>query len=753
MSKLVKDQILNQRYRLIKCLGEGGMAIIWLARDIELDIHVALKFLNKDTEQHTDYHQALKREWEIASNLIHPNIVRVYEFYEDSVRPFYSMQFIDGVTISILCKDDLSNSLRPFGLIADALDYAHSREIIHGDIKANNILLDKKGQPFIVDFGVASTFSEAVLTIDQDESSKEKYFSDDICSLGKVIYEIIHGLPPTLNIHSKLSFSDDLEQELKKLLEGMLEPNINEELTAIDVKNHLAEMGYLSGNAKVDKFNDDEVIKVNPASIKEFKPDAEKLSEKKQEMNGVSLKVFYTGLSFALIIFFIVTFVLPKAVKSNKNIEDIVDYKVISTKNTKNENENENENSVLEARLIADEVLGELVSELDMLQDKGIEKWGGIPYQNIKNDYQKGDSYYLEGNYENAQEQYAIALVELNKLSKQTNKILQFNLDAGKKAFENNNFNDAIKFLDITVSISPGNTLYADYYRRALSLEQVLNLMNQGIELEKNMDLNSAKEIYKIALRLDSDYSPVIRLLASLEKKIVRNDFEIRMSEGFVALTNNDFQSAKALFSAAKEIDPKSGEPVDAIIQLQEQEKDMTISSLEATSIEQENLEQWELVIDTYQKLLEIDSDLQFAKTGLIRSKQRQQIHAQIQSYIDDYDILNDPLIMQRATNLLLKAIKIEGGPRLKSQISELNRLLKRANTPINITLLSDNLTRVRVFRVSELEIFNVKQMTLRPGNYTVVGIREGYRDVRVEFRVAPEIRTTPIIIICEEKI
>ena len=508
-------------------------------------------------------------------------------------------------------------------------------------------------------------------------------------------------------------------------------------------------MGYLSGNAKVDKFNDDEVIKVNPASVKEFKSDAESLSEKKQEMNGVSLRVFYTGLGFALIIFFIVAFVLPKAVKSNKNIEDVVDYKVISTENTKNENEN----LVLEARLVADEVLGELVSEFDMLQDKGIEKWGGIPYQNIKNDYQKGDSYYLEGNYENAQKQYAIALVELNKLSKQTNTILQFNLDAGKKAFENNNFNDAIKFLDITVSISPKNTLYVDYYRRALSLEQVLNLMNQGIELEKNMDLNSAKEIYKTALRLDSDYSPVISLLSSLEKKIVRNDFEIRMSEGFVALTNNDFQSAKALFSAAKEIDPESGEPVDAIIQLQEQEKDMTISSLEATSKEQENLEQWELVIDTYQKLLEIDSDLQFAKTGLIRSKQRQQIHAQIQSYIDDYDILNDPLIMQRATNLLLKAIKIEGGPRLKSQISELNRLLKRANTPIKITLLSDNLTRVRVFRVSELEIFNVKQMTLRPGNYTVVGIREGYRDVRVEFRVAPEIRMTPIIIICEEKI
>lgn len=749
MSKLVKDQILNQRYRLIKFLGEGGMAIVWLAKDIRLDTQVALKFLNKDMQKHTSCHRALKREWEIASNLTHPNIVRVYEFYEDAVCPFYAMQFIDGTTISILCKDDPSNSLRPFGLIADALDYAHSREIIHGDIKANNILLDKNGCPFLVDFGVASTFSETILTTEQDENYKEKYSSKDIHSLGKVIYEVIHGSPPALDTNLNIPFSDALEPEMKNMLEEMLKSGKNLGLTAIDVKKRLAEIGYLSGNAKVNKFNNDDVIEIKPVSVRESKTDLENFGENEQEKNVISSRVFYACLGFALILCVLVIFVLPRAVKSDKAIKETVDYKEISTKDIKTENIN----LVLEARLIADVALGELVSELDILQDKGIQKWGGRAYQDIKNNYAKGDAFYLEGNYENAYAQYTVALVELNKLSKQTNEILQFNLDAGKKALESNNFNDAIKFLDITISISPDNTLYTDYYQRALSLEEMMDLMNQGIELENNMDLNSAREIYKTALKLDSNYGPVISLLDNLEKKITRNDFETRMSEGFIALTNNDFQSAKALFTAAKDINPESDEPIDAIIQLQEQEKDISISSLETISKEQESLEQWELAIDTYQKLLKIDSDLQFAKVGLIRSKLRQQMHAQIQSYIDDYDILNDPLIMQRATNLLMKSTKIEGGLRLKEQISELNRLLKRANTPVRITLLSDNLTRVRVFKVSELEIFNVKQITLRPGNYIVVGIREGYRDIRVEFRVAPEIRISPITIICEEKI
>ena len=164
-------------------------------------------------------------------------------------------------------------------------------------------------------------------------------------------------------------------------------------------------------------------------------------------------------------------------------------------------------------------------------------------------------------------------------------------------------------------------------------------------------------------------------------------------------------------------------------------------------------MEQWGLAIDTYLRLLEIDGDLQFAKIGLIRSKLRQRFSDEVQKYIDDYDILSDPITMKRATNLLLEAVKLEDKPRLRNQISELKRLLKRANTPIKITLISDNITKVTIFRISKLEVFNVKQLSLRPGNYIAIGIRDGYRDVREEFRVAPEIPTSVITVICEEKI
>jgi serine/threonine protein kinase len=744
--KLTKDLILNQRYRLIRCLGEGGMATVWLATDMKLEVHVALKFLHKTSEGNLNYHRALKREWEIASHLIHPNIIRVYEFHEDSVSPFYSMQFIDGPAISILCKEDLKNILPVISLIADALDYAHSREVIHGDIKAHNILLDKKGQPFLLDFGVAATFSEHASTMNQETPSKDDYFSKDIDSLGKLIYEIIYGRPPLIDGNSIATFDEELSAELKILLERMIGLNSDIQVSAKEVKDYITEIGYAAGNANLNDVTNEEIIHVEPISVDEFKLNSEALSEEKREVTGISKRNFYISLVFILIIFFIVIFVLPSSINSNKNIESSAAYKNNITENI----EIENESLIIETRLRADEALGKLVSMIDSLQERGIEKWGGLAYQDIKNNYKAGDSLYLNGRYEAAQEKYVDAL---NMLSEQTNEILMQNLNAGKKALKNDNFNDAIKFFDITVSLSPNNTEYSEYYRRALNLEELIDLKSQGLELENNMDLSLARERYKAARELDLENESVRELLNNIDAKITRNNFEISMSEGFIALTNNDFQSARALFGSAKEIDAKSTEPIDAIIQLEEQEKDISISVLEAASKDHENMEQWGLAIDTYLRLLEIDGDLQFAKSGLIRSKLRQRFSDEVQKYIDDYDILSDPITMKRATNLLLEAVKLEDKPRLRNQISELKRLLKRANTPIKITLISDNITKVTIFRISKLEVFNVKQLSLRPGNYIAIGIRDGYRDVREEFRVAPEIPTSVITVICEEKI
>ena len=122
--------------------------------------------------------------------------------------------------------------------------------------------------------------------------------------------------------------------------------------------------------------------------------------------------------------------------------------------------------------------------------------------------------------------------------------------------------------------------------------------------------------------------------------------------------------------------------------------------------------------------------------------------------YIADPDSLSAPGTMQRATRLLLDMSRITPmGPRLEDQKGELARLLKRAATPLAVMLISDSQTEVSVLRVARLGLFQSRELSLRPGVYGAVGSRAGYRDVRLEFRVAPEIEMKPIVVQCEEQI
>jgi hypothetical protein len=129
-------------------------------------------------------------------------------------------------------------------------------------------------------------------------------------------------------------------------------------------------------------------------------------------------------------------------------------------------------------------------------------------------------------------------------------------------------------------------------------------------------------------------------------------------------------------------------------------------------------------------------------------------LHAQLDEYIANPDTLSQATTMGQATRLVVDITRMpDPGPRLVAQRDELSRLLKRAATPLTVQLVSDNLTDVSIYKVGKLGSFESRQLDLRPGTYVAVGSRPGYRDVRLEFRVAPEIDMEPIVVRCEEAI
>jgi serine/threonine protein kinase len=210
-------QKLFNRYTLIKTLGRGGMGVVWLARDDELERDVALKFLPDLIIHDRAVLGDLKRETRRSLELTHKNIVRIYDFVHDQSSGCISMEYVDGDTLSNLRADKPRKVFEPDELtdwtsqLCDALDYAHNHaRIVHRDLKPANLMVNQRGDLKVADFGIARSLSDSVskLTMQHGKSGTLVYMSpqqldggrgthlDDVYSLGASIYELLTSKPP-----------------------------------------------------------------------------------------------------------------------------------------------------------------------------------------------------------------------------------------------------------------------------------------------------------------------------------------------------------------------------------------------------------------------------------------------------------------------------------------------------------------------------------------------------------------------------
>jgi len=205
------------RYTLVKVLGRGGMGIVWLARDEELERDVALKFLPDLMIQDRAVFDQLKRETKRCLELTHPHIVRIHDFVHDERSGCISMEYIDGETLSNLRAEKEQKVFEPDEIaiwtsqLCDALDYAHNHaKVIHRDLKPGNLMVSQRGDLKVSDFGIARSLADSVsrLTMEQGRSGTLAYMSpqqldgergshlDDIYSLGATLYDLLTSKPP-----------------------------------------------------------------------------------------------------------------------------------------------------------------------------------------------------------------------------------------------------------------------------------------------------------------------------------------------------------------------------------------------------------------------------------------------------------------------------------------------------------------------------------------------------------------------------
>ena len=237
---IVKGQKVNDRYEVIKSIGEGGMANVYLAKDTILDRNVAIKVLRGDLSGDEKFVRRFQREALSASSLSHPNIVEIYDVGEDNGDYFIVMEYVKGLTLKQLLKKrgklTVPEVIDIMLQITSAMGVAHDSLIIHRDLKPQNILIEDDGGIKITDFGIAMALNATQLTQTNSAMGSVHYFSpeqangkgatlkSDVYSLGIMMYELLTG---------SLPFKGDtaVEIALKHLKEPM--PSIKDVLPDI----------------------------------------------------------------------------------------------------------------------------------------------------------------------------------------------------------------------------------------------------------------------------------------------------------------------------------------------------------------------------------------------------------------------------------------------------------------------------------------------------------------------------------------
>ena len=207
-----KGELIDNRYKIVKSIGEGGMANVYLAWDTILEREVAVKILRGDLAGDEKFIRRFQREANAASSLRHPNIVEMYDVGEDDGRYFIVMEYVDGKTLKSLIKKrgalNLTEAIDIMMQLTSGIACAHDRYIIHRDIKPQNVMILEDGRVKITDFGIAMALNNNELTQTNSVMGSVHYLppeqasgsgstiKSDIYSLGILMFELLTGKVP-----------------------------------------------------------------------------------------------------------------------------------------------------------------------------------------------------------------------------------------------------------------------------------------------------------------------------------------------------------------------------------------------------------------------------------------------------------------------------------------------------------------------------------------------------------------------------
>jgi tetratricopeptide (TPR) repeat protein len=327
-------------------------------------------------------------------------------------------------------------------------------------------------------------------------------------------------------------------------------------------------------------------------------------------------------------------------------------------------------------------------------------------------------------------------------------------LKAGDEALAAGHQDAASQAYALARRIDPDSQRAIEGGRRARMLSGVLPLLNDAQRAESARNYSRAAQDFSQALALDPGNAAAKAGLARANATFGNDGYARAVGAGFAALGAGRLTDAQTDFQQALSFQPKGKEATEGLQRVSLAMEASRIATLRRQAASLEAQERWSQAVAVYDTALQVDPALAFAKHGKAQDEARVQLSYSLQQIVDHPERLNLPAVRDEVVTLLQQAREeTHGGPVLQSQVERIAQLMPQLDRPVMLNVISDDATEVSIPSIGVLGSFGRREIRLKPGTYTVVGTRDGYRAVHQEFTVEPGQQSVTITVTCAEPI
>ena len=750
MVELTSGLVLGARFVLMRRLGTGGTAEVWLADDRERGVQVALKILNVEGSPPFAGIGSLALAAARLKGCDPSLFVPVEQVLHDGGRTILVMEYLPGGDLGQFRGRSFADWVGCADQVAAALEALHAQGLVHRDLKCANVLIDDAGRARVSDFALTveagsraadggSPYNASPQQLRGDPAQP----ADDLYAFGALLYELIAGHPP---YYPEITRDRVLHEPVPPLVpRGIVPVGVRELALRLLSKSPRERPASASDvRARLAAAESAEGGLVEP--LAHALPDASAATTRGSRLLPAALLVAAL-LAVAAVIW------LPRYFSGGGDV----------TASARADAERQNQERQARAQTEAERVAARADAEaartafeaaFKSLDGRAAARWATADFAQARDAGAQAADRFAAERFAEAASGWKKGAEILATLEKQLPVALKDALQGAQRALAGGDTARARESFGLALAIEPANAVAKAGIERAGKLDQALEVVDAAVADERAGRPAAAEQGFRRALTIDADAPGAREGLARIAARQSNEAYAAAMSRGFADLAGGRNDSARRAFESALSLRPGSVEARDAIAALDQGQKAAALRMLESRARTAEAEERWDDALTAWREAAGLESSLESARDGIARVTPRAELQRRIDALNREPQRLWDPAGRAEARNLLATAATA-GNPRqrLAAAARELERLAAAAQTPVKLRLQSDGVTQVAIYRVGQYGTFAERDVELLPGKYTVVGTRNGFRDVRREVVLPPGAPASAVVVRCEDPI